>query len=94
MAAQTSAIGLPVGADASQSTVVADLVHQLEPRRREAFVLTQVIGMTYDEAAALCNCPPKTIASRVARARAQLFALMHGAEKRPPGSFNARRSTA
>lgn len=40
--------------------------------RRDAFVLTQVLGLSYEEAAAVCACPVGTIRSRVSRARADL----------------------
>jgi RNA polymerase sigma-70 factor (ECF subfamily) len=52
---------------------LADLVDGLEPDRREAFVLTQLVGCAYDEAAEICGVPIGTIRSRVARARAQLL---------------------
>jgi RNA polymerase sigma-70 factor (ECF subfamily) len=48
------------------------LLQRLDPDRRAAFVLTQVLGLPYEEAAAVCGCPVGTIRSRVARARAQL----------------------
>jgi RNA polymerase sigma-70 factor (ECF subfamily) len=48
------------------------LVAGLDPGRREAFVLTQVLGLDYAEAAEVCGCPIGTIRSRVARARADL----------------------
>ncbi|MDA8317762.1 MAG: sigma-70 family RNA polymerase sigma factor [Actinomycetota bacterium] len=67
-----------VGADASVVPVVADMVDRLEPGRRLAFVLTQVIGLTYDEAAEVCECPPGTIRSRVARAREDLLGMSRG----------------
>ena len=50
------------------------LLDDLDADRRAAFVLTQVIGLTYDEAAVACACPVGTIRSRVARARDQLVA--------------------
>jgi RNA polymerase sigma-70 factor, ECF subfamily len=49
-----------------------ELVDKLEPDRREAFVLTQVIGFSYAEVAAICAVPVGTIRSRVARARESL----------------------
>lgn len=52
---------------------VADLVDSLDPDRRSAFVLTQVLGLPYDEAARVCGVPTGTIRSRVARARADLL---------------------
>jgi RNA polymerase sigma-70 factor, ECF subfamily len=50
------------------------LLDGLPPQRREAFVATQVLGLSYDEAAQVCDCPVGTIRSRVARARADLVA--------------------
>lgn len=44
----------------------------LDPDRRAAFVLTQVLGLSYVEAAEVCGCPIGTIRSRVARARDDL----------------------
>lgn len=55
-----------------------DLVARLAPERREAFVLTQVVGLAYDEAALVCGVPIGTIRSRVARARADLAAGYRG----------------
>jgi RNA polymerase sigma-70 factor, ECF subfamily len=52
---------------------VTDLVGRLTPERREAFVLTQMLGLSYQEAAEVCACPTGTIRSRVARARADLL---------------------
>jgi RNA polymerase sigma-70 factor (ECF subfamily) len=52
----------------------------LAPDRREAFVLTQVLGLSYEEAAVAMECPVGTIRSRVARARADLFAAVRAAE--------------
>ena len=49
------------------------LLDGLDPERREALVLTQVLGMTYAEAAEVCGCPVGTIRSRVARAREDLL---------------------
>jgi RNA polymerase sigma-70 factor (ECF subfamily) len=48
------------------------LLDSLDPAFREAFVLTQVIGLTYPEAADVMGCPVGTIRSRVARARSAL----------------------
>jgi RNA polymerase sigma-70 factor (ECF subfamily) len=58
--------------DPAGAVVVRALVSSLEPDRREAFVLTQVLGLSYAEAAEVCSCPVGTIRSRVARARAEL----------------------
>ncbi len=51
------------------------LVARLPVERREAFVLTQTLGLSYGEAADVVGCPIGTIRSRVARAREQLVAM-------------------
>jgi RNA polymerase sigma-70 factor (ECF subfamily) len=61
------------------------LLAGLEPERRAAFVLTQMIGCSYAEAAAICGCPVGTIRSRVARAREDLAAMMTDPEELPAG---------
>jgi RNA polymerase sigma-70 factor, ECF subfamily len=53
-----------------------ELLLQLDPDRREAFALTQLAGLSYEEAAAVVGCPIGTIRSRVARARADLRAML------------------
>src|SRR5262249_12516753 len=55
---------------------LAELVRGLDAERRDASVLTQVMGFRYEEAAAICGCPTGTIRSRVARARSQLIAML------------------
>jgi len=61
-----------------------DAVHQfveaLSPDRREAFVLTQIVGLSYDEAAEVVGCPIGTIRSRVARARVDLIDALRNAD--------------
>jgi RNA polymerase sigma-70 factor (ECF subfamily) len=52
---------------------VADLVRGLDDDRRDAFVLTQVLGLSYAEAADVCGCEVGTIRSRVARGRRELL---------------------
>lgn len=51
------------------------LLDALEPERREALLLTQVLGLSYAEAAEVCGCPVGTIRSRVFRAREDLLAF-------------------
>jgi len=65
--------GLPVTRDAAAEHALRGLIATLEPGRRDAFVLTQILGLRYDEAAAVCGCPVGTIRSRVARARDDLI---------------------
>lgn len=61
---------------------VNDLLEGLMPERREALVLTQVLAMSYAEAADVCGVPVGTIRSRVARGRQDLLdageARQHG----------------
>ena len=52
----------------------------LSPDRRTAFTLTQVLGLSYEEAAQVAGCPVGTIRSRVARARADLLAAVTAPE--------------
>jgi RNA polymerase sigma-70 factor (ECF subfamily) len=58
--------------DPSGHVDLALLLASLDADRREAFVLTQVLGLSYAEAAEIADCPVGTIRSRVARARADL----------------------
>ncbi|MGY1807774.1 sigma-70 family RNA polymerase sigma factor [Blastococcus sp. SYSU D00669] len=61
------------GADrVGEGAVVTDLLSRLDADRREAFALTQLLGLSYAEAAEVAGCPLGTIRSRVARARADL----------------------
>jgi RNA polymerase sigma-70 factor (ECF subfamily) len=64
------------GGDTSSASVVDDLVAALEPDRRAAFVLTQLLGLSYAEAAQVCDCKVGTIRSRVSRARGDLMAML------------------
>jgi RNA polymerase sigma-70 factor, ECF subfamily len=66
-----------------------DVLDRLAPDRREAFVLTQLMGLPYAEAAEVAGCPVGTIRSRVARARADLVEALeatdHPRARRPSG---------
>nr|WP_222109616.1 sigma-70 family RNA polymerase sigma factor [Streptomyces cupreus] len=70
--------GLP-GFD--DGVVLLDLLGSLPDERREAFVLTQLLGLPYAEAAELSDCPVGTVRSRVARARATLLDLLDESEE-------------
>jgi RNA polymerase sigma-70 factor (ECF subfamily) len=59
----------PAAPDPSGAVALDRLVTGLDDDRRLAFVLTQVLGLTYAETAAVCDCGIGTIRSRVARAR-------------------------
>jgi RNA polymerase sigma-70 factor, ECF subfamily len=58
---------------------VHDLLRRLSEERRTAFVLTQVVGLSYAEAAAVEEVPIGTIRSRVARARDDLVSAVAAA---------------
>jgi RNA polymerase sigma-70 factor (ECF subfamily) len=66
----------PAAADVGEGVALLALLAGLEPDQREAFVLTQVVGLSYAEAAEVCGCPVGTIRSRVARARDHLVAAL------------------
>jgi RNA polymerase sigma-70 factor (ECF subfamily) len=56
---------------------------QLGQDQREALILVGASGMSYEEAAAICQCPVGTVKSRVSRARQQLM-QHHHADRAPP----------
>lgn len=58
--------------DPAEANATESLVSGLSADRRDAFVLTQLLGCSYGDAAAVCDVPVGTIRSRVARARADL----------------------
>lgn len=69
--------GLPGFED---GVALIDLLAALPCDRRRAFVLTQICGMPYEDAARLLGCPVGTVRSRVSRARAGLLALLTEAD--------------
>ncbi|GAA1227486.1 hypothetical protein GCM10009646_14360 [Streptomyces aureus] len=60
---------------------LAQLLDTLPDDRREAFVLTQMVGLPYAEAALVSDCPIGAVRSRVARARTALTAWLDEAER-------------
>jgi RNA polymerase sigma-70 factor (ECF subfamily) len=74
----------PLTLEAPDVTAYGDdllaLVDGLPEARREAFVLTQVLGCSYDEAARIADVPVGTIRSRVARARESLVEAVRAAD--------------
>lgn len=62
--------------DHQGGVVLESLLATLTADRRLAFVLTQVLGYSYADAAEVCSCPIGTIRSRVARAREDLVAMI------------------
>lgn len=77
--ANRTALTHPPAHDHAAATDLALLLDSLTDEQRTAFVLTQLLGYGYDEAAMLCECPVGTIRSRVARARATLSAHINDA---------------
>lgn len=67
-------------ADTAEQVSLETLIAGLHPDRRAAFTLTQIMGLSYADAAVVCDCPVGTIRSRVARARADLLSAMDEAE--------------
>jgi RNA polymerase sigma-70 factor (ECF subfamily) len=68
--------------DPAESVTLRALLDALDTERREAFVLTQLVGLSYAEAADVCGCPVGTIRSRVARARSDLVTAFGGGASR------------
>lgn len=73
-----------------EELVLTRLLAGLTVERREAFVATQVLGLSYVEAAQVCDCPVGTIRSRVARARADLVAAMQADTGTPTDAARRR----
>lgn len=72
--------------DPAESVALRAMLDLLDHERREAFVLTQLVGLSYAEAADVCSCPVGTIRSRVARARADLVDAFGGRRQRSASS--------
>lgn len=68
--------GTVVAPDGSGRVDLDHLLADLDDDRRAAFVLTQVLGLHYDEAAEVLGCPIGTVRSRVSRARGDLVEMM------------------
>jgi RNA polymerase sigma-70 factor, ECF subfamily len=71
----------PTSSRFEETVVLGELIRDLDDDRREAFVLTQHLGLTYAEAAEICDCPVGTIRSRVARARDDLITSMRETDR-------------
>ncbi|MFQ6394260.1 sigma-70 family RNA polymerase sigma factor [Nocardia sp. KC 131] len=70
--------------DFPEELAIADLLRGLPDERREALVLTQVLGLSYAEAARTVGCPVGTIRSRVARARETVIAQLAAVDQPAP----------
>jgi RNA polymerase sigma-70 factor (ECF subfamily) len=67
-------------ADPFDRVLVDSLLASLGEPQRVAFVCTQVLGLSYEEAARVCDVPIGTIRSRVARARSALLGDLRAAD--------------
>jgi RNA polymerase sigma-70 factor (ECF subfamily) len=56
---------------------------RLAPEQREAVILVAAEGLSYEEAAAICNCPVGTVKSRLSRARQRLEVYANGKNLSP-----------
>jgi RNA polymerase sigma-70 factor (ECF subfamily) len=70
-------------------------MHELPDHQREALVLVAAGGISYEDAAAICDVPVGTVKSRVARGRTALMNKLSGCEKivrskavRPAGAMD------
>jgi len=77
-----------VSPDATGQVDLDDLLADLDPDQRAAFVLTQVLGLRYAEAAEALGCPVGTVRSRVSRARQTLVTAL------APEADDGREATA
>lgn len=68
----------------SSAAELDELLLLLDDDRRAAFVLTQLNGLRYDEAAAVLDVPIGTIRSRVSRAREQLLRAIRDVDTGAP----------
>ena len=84
------ALGRPDDA-VGEAAAVSDLLARLDAERREAFVLTQLLGLSYAQAAEVAGCPVGTIRSRVVRARADLVDSLTAANDPTADGDAARR---
>ncbi|MFG2721499.1 sigma-70 family RNA polymerase sigma factor [Streptomyces sp. NPDC048416] len=80
-AEQTQPVDVP---GFEEGIALLDLLATLPDERREAFMLTQLLGLSYMEAADVTDCPVGTIRSRVARARGTLLELLAEPEEPCP----------
>lgn len=67
-------------ADVPAPEASGELLQYLLAEQREAFVLTQLVGLSYEDAAQVIGCPVGTVRSRVARGRARLLDALRAAE--------------
>ena len=55
---------------------IEDAIETLPPKFREAFLLCEMQGLSYEDAAAVLGCPVKTVSTRLFRARQRFKSLV------------------
>lgn len=76
--------GCQIAPNQIDALVLRDLdsaMRRLAPAQREALILVVVNGLSYEDAAQVCDCAIGTIKSRVARARTALQDMLMGREE-------------
>ncbi|WP_258050183.1 sigma-70 family RNA polymerase sigma factor [Streptomyces finlayi] len=66
-----------------EAVALFDALRAMDSARSQAFVLTQLLGMSYEETANTAGCPIGTVRSRVARARRDLAAVWPYTDRSP-----------
>lgn len=80
MEVESAAAQLTSGESWSELADARIMLQALPAERREALILTQVLGYSYAEAAEIAGCRVGTIRSRVARARRELIGALDDAD--------------
>lgn len=76
-------LGATVDIAVDDLSLTEQLLGRLDADRRTAFALTQLLGLSYADAAVICACPVGTIRSRVARARDDLIRELDSVDPGP-----------
>jgi RNA polymerase sigma-70 factor (ECF subfamily) len=79
-AAEATVEAMGTAPDGALGTELDAVIATLDDDQRAAFVLTQVLGYSYADAADVCGVPVGTIRSRVARAREHLVDTVRAEE--------------
>jgi RNA polymerase sigma-70 factor (ECF subfamily) len=58
------------------NSAIESAIEELPAKFREAFLLCEVEGMSYEDAAAVMGCPVKTVSTRLFRARSRFKSLV------------------
>ncbi len=58
------------------NTAIEQAIQELPAKFRDAFLLCEIEGMSYEDAAAVLGCPVKTVSTRLFRARQRFKSLV------------------